>query len=316
MEPGKIKGGPWGVEVERRRLIGLAYRMLGTISDAEDAVQEAFLRWYRLDEAERAAVNNPAGWFTRVTSRICLDVLGSARTRREQYVGEWLPEPLPAGYFAPPGNVLPVGSGREEDPADRVTLDESVSTALLVVLEMMTPAERVAFVLHDVFAFSFEEVGDIVGRSPAAARQLASSGRRRIGSGRHRPIDRQEHATVVKAFGDACQRGDLHALTGLLDPAVVLRSDGGGVVRAALNPVNGPSKVGRFILGVLKKQPGVHVEPISTSEGPALALVRGTELTGIMNLLIQHRHVANVWIQWNPEKLVSWRNPGTGTSQK
>jgi RNA polymerase sigma factor (sigma-70 family) len=169
---------PWRVEVERRRLIGLAYRMLGTVSDAEDAVQETFLRWYRLDEAERAAANNQDGWFTRVTSRICLDVLGSARVRRETYVGEWLPEPLPAGYLPAQDNATRVGSGTAENPADRVTLDESISSALLVVLEAMTPAERVAFVLHDVFAFTFEEIGGIVGRSPTAARQLASSARR------------------------------------------------------------------------------------------------------------------------------------------
>ncbi|WP_307613456.1 RNA polymerase sigma factor SigJ [Pseudarthrobacter sp. W1I19] len=314
MEPSQKNGGLWDVEVERRRLLGLAYRMLGTISDAEDAVQEAFLRWYRLDEAERATVTNPAGWFTRVASRICLDVLGSARARREKYVGEWLPEPLPSGYLPAARKTPDFGSDREGDPLGRVTLDESVSTALLVVLETMTPAERVAFVLHDIFAFSFEEIGNIVGRSPAAARKLASSARRRIGSERHKPVDRQEHARVLNAFGNACRRGDLQALTGLLDPAVVLRSDGGGVVRAAINPITGPSKVGRFILGVLKKQAGVHVQTITTVEGPALALMHHTAVTGIVNVSVDGGCVLRIWIQWNPEKLSSWPRQTTGTS--
>ena len=159
------------VMVERRRLIALAYRMLGTLEEAEDAVQETYLRWYRLTEEERAGIGNPQGWLTRVGSRVCLDVLKSARTRREQYVGEWLPEPVPAGLL---------GDDSAPDPVDRVTLDDTVSTALLVVLDTMTPAERVAFVLHDVFALPFPEIAEIVGRSPAAVRQLATSARRRV----------------------------------------------------------------------------------------------------------------------------------------
>ncbi|MER6940954.1 sigma factor, partial [Nocardioides sp. NPDC000441] len=150
------------VMIERRRLIALAYRLLGTVEEAEDAVQETYLRWYRLSDDERAAIDNPSGWLSRVTSRVCLDVLKSARSRRERYVGPWLPEPVRPGFLAAP-----------EDPADRATLDDTVSTALLVVLDAMTPAERVAFVLHDIFAVPFGDIAGVVGRSPAAVRQLA-----------------------------------------------------------------------------------------------------------------------------------------------
>ena len=155
---------------ERGHLIGVAYRMLGTVADAEDAVQEAYARWYRLSTAERDAIEVPLAWLTRVVGRICLDVLGSARVRRESYVGEWLPEPVPVDDAVGPG----------ADPAERAALQDSVALALLVVLEQLTPAERVAFVLHDVFAVPFAEIAVAVGRSSAACRQLASTARRRV----------------------------------------------------------------------------------------------------------------------------------------
>src|SRR6202021_2923278 len=146
---------------ERRQLINPAYRLLGSLADAEDAVQETYARWYALSREQQQAIQSPGAWLTTVASRICLDLLGSARARRERYVGEWLPEPLPDPAEQP-------GLPATADPADRVTLDESVTMAFLVVLETMTPAERVAFVLHDVFRYPFAEVADIVGRPPGA----------------------------------------------------------------------------------------------------------------------------------------------------
>src|SRR5580700_4296429 len=157
---------------ERRRLINLTYRMLGSLTEAEDAVQETYARWYAMSREQQDAIDTPGGWLTTVASRICLNQLGSARARRETYVGEWIPEPLPERTEWAPG---PPG-----DPADRITLDESVNMAFLIVLDSMTPAERVAFILHDVFRYPFAEVAEIVGRSPAACRQLASSARRRV----------------------------------------------------------------------------------------------------------------------------------------
>ena len=156
---------------ERRQLINLTYRLLGSLAEAEDAVQETYARWYALSRQQQDAIESPGAWLTTVASRICLNLLGSARARRETYTGAWIPEPLP-GHTGQPGAAT--------DPADRVTLDESVNMAFLVILETMTPPERVAFILHDVFGYPFAEIAGIVGRTPAACRQLASSARRRI----------------------------------------------------------------------------------------------------------------------------------------
>ncbi len=186
---------------ERRHLINLSYRLLGSLADAEDVVQETYARWYALTRDQQEAIASPGAWLTTVASRICLDLLGSARVRRERYVGEWIPEPVPDWT---------------DDPADRVTLDESVSMAFLVVLESMTPAERVAFILHDVFCHSFAEVAEIVGRSPAACRQLASSARRRVLAAP--VVSTARRAEVVRAFRQAWEAKDIEALIGLLDP--------------------------------------------------------------------------------------------------
>jgi RNA polymerase sigma-70 factor (ECF subfamily) len=158
---------------ERRQLINLAYRMLGSLADAEDVVQETYARWYAMSVQEREAIESPGAWLTKVASRVCLDLLGSARARRESYVGQWIPEPVPNG------REWVTGRPSDGDPAEQVTLDESITMAFLVVLDAMTPAERVAFVLHDVFRYPFAEVAEIVGRTPAACRQLATSARRR-----------------------------------------------------------------------------------------------------------------------------------------
>ncbi|RBY89697.1 RNA polymerase subunit sigma-24 [Blastococcus sp. TF02A-30] len=279
--------------------------MLGTLAEAEDAVQETYLRWYRMTDAERAAITTPQAWLTRVASRICLDVLASARRRRERYVGEWLPEPVPADLFA--GSPSPAPGA---DPFDRISLDESVSTAVLVVMEAMTPAERVAFVLHDVFALPFAEIADVVGRTPAAVRQLASSARRRVrehgavGAGRH------EHDAVVRAFAHAAGTGDLDRLAGLLDPAVTLRSDGGGVVSAARRPVLGITNVARFVLGVVRKSPGLAFVEERTGDGLAYRIVQGDAVRGVLNAHVVDGRITDVWLQVNPEKLGSWHGAG------
>src|SRR6202044_1091934 len=181
--PGAVDSGGNGPEPglsaimsERRRLINLAYRLLGSLAEAEDAVQETYARWYAMSRPQQEAIESPGAWLTTVASRICLDLLRSARARRERYVGEWIPEPLPE----PAEWIGGRAAGATADPADRVTLDESINMAFLVLLESMTPAERVAFILHDVFRYRFAEVAEIVGRTPAACRQLATSARRRL----------------------------------------------------------------------------------------------------------------------------------------
>ena len=293
------------VMAERRRLLALGYRLLGSLEEAEDAVQETYLRWYRLSEEQRAEVANPAGWLTRVASRVCLDVLKSARARREQYVGEWLPEPLPDGLL---GDGPCPGPAGPADPADRVTLDDTVGTALLVVLDAMTPAERVAFVLHDVFALPFPEIAEVVGRSPAAVRQLATSARRRVADHRDVVSPPTEHDAVVRAFVSAASGGDLAGLAGLLDPSVTLRSDGGGVVRAARNPVVGPSHVARFLLGVLAKQPTWTVAVRATAHGLGFTLTDVDRVRAVVSLRVAGGLVTDVWMVVNPEKLTGWQH--------
>ena len=286
------------LEAERGMLMSLSYRMLGTVADAEDAVQETYARWYRMSPAERDAIENPAAWLTRVASRVCLDQLGSARARRERYVGEWLPEPLPGGtgMFATPPST---------DPLDRVTLDESVSTALLIVLESLTPAERVAFVLHDVFAMPFGEIADIVGRSPDACRKLASTARRHVRERRAGSAPRETHDAVVRAFIAAAGTGDLQQLLPLLDPDIVLVSD--GLASTARRPVLGADHVGRFILGQLAKLgAALTVSLHETADGLTLAFADGDVVHSVAVLDVRDDRIARVWIMRNPEKLGLW----------
>lgn len=286
---------------ERRRLTSIAFRLLGTVAEAEDAVQETYVRWYRMPDAERVAIENPPAWLTRVVGRVCLDVLTSARARRERYVGEWLPEPVPAHAF--PTGATPTAA---PDPLDRVTLDDSVSSALLVVLESMTPAERVAFVLHDVFGFSFADVADTVGRTPAACRQLAASARRRVRASPARRVPRDEHDRVVRAFAAAAEAGDLDALVAVLDPSVVLRSDGGGHVSAARRPVEGSDRVARFLLGVREKWPRQETVPIETGDGLGFARWEDGRVIAVGTLGVVDGRVTDVRIMMNPEKLTLW----------
>ena len=283
---------------ERRRLVALGYRMLGTVADAEDAVQETYARWFRLSDDERRDVRSPAAWLTRVAGRVCLDMLGSARARREQYVGEWLPEPLPAGQLT--------DASSSTDPLERVTLDDQVGAALMVVLESLSPAERVAFVLHDVFGMPFAEVAETVGRSPDAVRQLASSARRRIRSAPPAPPANRREA-IVLAFAVAANTGDLAGLVAMLDPRVELRADGGGVVSAALKPVRGVDHVSRFLIGVMAKHPDWQLRPLDLVDGPGLALADAHEIYAVISLGLTEGAVTDVWLMRNPDKLTGWR---------
>jgi RNA polymerase sigma factor (sigma-70 family) len=233
---------------ERRQLINLAYRLLGSLAEAEDAVQETYARWYAMSRQQQDAIDSPGGWLSTVASRICLDLLRSARARRERYVGEWIPEPLP--------EPAEWASGRTGDPADRVTLDESVSMAFLVVLESMTPAERVALILHDVFRYPFTEVAQITGRTPAACRQLASSARRRIRASGTPAAPAARQAGLIRAFKQAWEAKDINALISLLDPGATAVADGGGLVSAALHPIEGGEEVARYLAGIANHLPG------------------------------------------------------------
>ncbi|KQY59796.1 RNA polymerase subunit sigma-24 [Aeromicrobium sp. Root495] len=285
---------------ERSRLLATAFRLLGTTAEAEDAVQEGYARWFRLSEQEQAEIRNPGAWLTTVVSRVCLDVLGSARARREQYVGPWLPEPRPS-------SMLPSASS-PADPAERVTLDDEVTSAVMVVLDSLTPAERVAFVLHDVFGLTFAEVAQVVGRTPQACRTLASAARRDVRERRKReaatPAD---HHRVVEGFLAACATGDLLALLPLLDPDVTVSSDGGGVVRAARNAVHGADRVGRFVLGLLAKDPSLTFDDELVEGRTGLVLRRAGEVAAVVTFGIAADTVKDIWIVLNPAKLTAWR---------
>jgi len=232
----------------RRRLLGLAYRMLGSMAEAEDAVQETYLRWHGVD---RNKVSDPKAFLMTTTARICLDMLTSARARREEYVGPWLPEPvLDTAALA---------------PDSRTELAEDLSIALLLTLDRLSALERAAFLLHDVFDFSFSEVATALERSETACRQLASRARAHVRRARPRgavaapsrsgQID-PKHAQLMSAFAAATQAGDLHALTQMLASDVRIVTDGGGKVRSALEVIEGADRSARFLVEVTRKRPG------------------------------------------------------------
>jgi RNA polymerase sigma-70 factor (ECF subfamily) len=284
-------------EAERPHLLAVAYRMLGSRAEAEDAVQEAWLRWHRARAG--GEIHDLRGWLTTITGRICLDVLKSARVRREAYPGQWLPEPVVSFL---------------DDPAEQVTQRLQVSLALLVVLEKLTPEQRVAVVLHDAFAVPFDEVAAVLNTSVSAARQHASRGRRAVAEGQARhTADLIEQRKVLEAFLAAAASGDLRALAAVLAPEVVAIGDGGGVVSTGRNPIVGRDRVIRFFAGVLDRRGrdtrDVTVEPILVN-GDAGVLIRGYYLAGspllsVLTVAVADGRITAVYNQLSPAKLSS-----------
>ena len=288
---------------ERRQLINLTYRMLGSLAEAEDVVQETYARWYALTPAQRDVIESPGAWLTTVASRICLNLLGSARARRERYVGDWIPEPLPERTEWVSGRT----DSRPADPADRVTLDESVSMAFLVVLEELTPAERVAFILHDVFRYPFAEVGGIVGRTPAACRQLASSARRRIRAAQAPPSPTAQQASVVRAFKEAWEAKDIGALIGLLDPDATATADSGGRVLAFRDPIEGGEQIARAWIEIARNAPANVTFLERTVNGqPGLVAQQDGRILTVFAFEITGDRIRHIWAIRNPEKLRPW----------
>jgi RNA polymerase sigma-70 factor (ECF subfamily) len=286
--------GPNVIMNERRRLTDLAYRLLGSVAEAEDAVQEAYARWYAMPPHQQEAIEVPAAWLTTVTGRICLDVLRSARARRESYVGQWIPEPLPE----------PTGAGTA-DPADRITLDESVSMAFLVVLESMTPAERVAFILHDVFRYPFAEVAEIVGRTPAACRQLAVSARRRVRAARP-ATPTPEMAGLVRGFKQAWEAKDVHALIGLLDPDATAVADGGGLASAELRPMEGGERIAHACVEFAGRAQGLTLVETTVNGQPGLIGRQDGVTVTVFAFAVAAGRITHIWAIRNPEKLRPW----------
>ncbi|MGV9611183.1 RNA polymerase sigma factor SigJ [Nocardia xishanensis] len=278
-------------EEHRPYLRRLAYSTLGSLADADDVVQEAWLRLQRQHEAGAAGeIENLRAWLTTVTGRLALDQLGSARARREQYVGDWLPEP----------EVTTV-----DDPADRITQDERVTTALLIVLESLSPAERTAFVLQDVFGMSGPEVAEVVGRTPAAVRQLASRARKRVEDGTPRfPASPAEQEKVVSAFAVAWRSGDLSALLGVLDANVSLTADGGGKVPAIRQSVSGAELVAKLLLGWYNapSSRGAWGRSVLVNGQPGLVVFDGNH-TGVFSFTVDAGRIVAMHIVRNPDKL-------------
>jgi RNA polymerase sigma-70 factor (ECF subfamily) len=288
---------------ERRRLINLGYRMLGSLAEAEDVVQDTYARWYALSPEQRGEIESPQAWLTTVASRMCLTVLGSARVRRERYVGEWIPEPLADRAEWANGRT----GGGTPDPADRVTLDESVNMALLVVLDSMTPAERVAFILHDVFRYSFAEVAEIVGRTPAACRKLASSARRRVGAARAPSTPIAKRAEIVRKFKRAWESQDINALIGLLDPDATAIADGGGLALTFLEPIVGGGPIARAWVELASHMTsGMRLLERTVNGQPGLITQDDGSTVTVFAFDIADGRIKRIWVVRNPEKLRTW----------
>lgn len=266
------------------RLFAVAYRMLGTVSDAEDIVQEAYLRWQRVDKSE---VRDNTGYLIRVTTRLCLDQLRAARSRRETYPGEWLPEPLVT-----------------DDATER--LDRDVSVALLLSLERLTPLERAAFLLHDVFEQSYEELADALDRSPVSCRQLVSRARKHVRSNKPRTqVDPRHGEKLISAFFSAARSGDTATLSTLLAQDVHLHSDGGGKALATLNPILGQDKVMRFFAGLARKYSGHQQLRWAICELNGQKSIVSREPDGLLqatSIEIEDGRITRIYITRNPDK--------------
>ncbi|XSG76370.1 sigma-70 family RNA polymerase sigma factor [Herpetosiphon llansteffanensis] len=271
-------------ESYRGYVFGIAYRMLGSVMDAEDCLQEVFLRW----QSHAEVVENPRAWLATVATRWCLDQLNTARHQREQYIGEWLPEPL----------ITPA-------PSSELEQAESLSTAFLVLLERLSPAERAVFLLHKVFGYEYSEIGEIVGKSAAACRQLGHRAAEHVAQARPRfKVEPSVQQRLSTQFLQSCATGDLNSLMSLLAEDVVLRSDGGGVVQAARNPIYGPSAVGRFLLGVLPKLPANSIfEPRLINGQPGFVAMVDGHASGTLILDLLDQQIGGIYIMLNPHKL-------------
>ncbi|MEU4394415.1 RNA polymerase sigma-70 factor [Kribbella sp. NPDC023855] len=281
----------------RNLLFTVAYEMLGSATDAEDVLQETWLRWAKVD---LETVREHRAYLVRITTRQALNKLRSLGRRKESYVGSWLPEPL---LTAP-------------DVADDVELSDSVSMAMLLVLETLTPTERAVFVLRDVFALEYDEIAEAVGKTPAAVRQIAHRARNHVAARRPRGVvSAAESKGAVAAFQKAVTTGDLQGLIEILAPDVVLLGDGGGIKQTVQRPILGADKVGRLMMGGLGRVTSqLTVEPVQVNGSPAVAVYLDGELDGVMALLVEEGLISGLYYVRNPEKL-SWMQQETTVSR-
>lgn len=279
----------------RGLVFSIAYNLLGSVADAEDTTHNTYLRWRDVT----TAVENPRAYLARIAANQALSLLRKIQSRRESYVGPWLPEPLITAVEASRDNDL------ASEPEHRALSSEAVSTALLVLLQSLSDDERIVFILREVFDFSFAEIAETVGKNEAAVRQSASRARAHVKSRRNtREIDPREHASVVSSFLNAVSTGDIQTLLTLVDPDVVLTSDGGGRVNAARKPVLGADNVIRFLLGIVQRDGvGAGVELREINGLLAIIVSNDTGVFGAVQLDVADGRVRNFFITVNPEKL-------------
>jgi RNA polymerase sigma-70 factor (ECF subfamily) len=281
-------------EAERSRLTGLAYRMLGSRAEAEDVVQDAWLRWNRTD---RGKIRSPGAWLTTTVTRLAIDRLRSVRARRETYVGPWLPEPLVEAQ----GGAL----GQAPDPAAFGDGLGDISLALMLVLERLTPAERAAFLLHDVFDYDYDELADILERAEPACRKLVSRARAHVRAERPRfEAAPEARARLFGAFVEAVQAGELSGLVSLLAEDATLLADGGGKARAALNPILGADNVARFLLGTAEKFGQARTyRPVMVNGEPGIAGYTDGALEFVATIAGDGERITAIHLVVNPDKL-------------
>lgn len=281
-------------EDHRRLLVGIAYRMLGTLADAQDVVQDTFVKW---NDADFTKIGNPRSWLVTVCTRLALDQMKSARARREAYVGAWLPEPFLDQQSA--------------DPARRMEIDESVSLALMLALEKLSPAERAALLLHEVFGYDFEEIATILDKSAAACRKLASRARVAVQAERPRfHATPQEHQRLLDAFLKAAHSGDLNGLRTVLTDGVELHADGGGKVLTAPDVLRGADEVSRFFVRVMYEQKthreATRIVPRWFNGVPGVLIYEGGRLVVALSVSIESGKIDRIYALRNPEKLVAF----------
>lgn len=278
-------------EEHRARLEGIAYRMCGVLADAQDVVQETFLRWQRVDPR---GVREPRAWLVTVCSRLAMDLMKSARSRHETYVGTWLPEPFL--------------DERAENPAERASIDETVSVALMLALEKLSPPERAAFLLHEVFAYGFADVAAILEKSEAACRKLASRARAAIRSPELRfSATADEHRLLLDAFFQAAHSGEIENLKGLLAASVQLHSDGGGLVKTAPAVLRGAEAVTEFFVGVWREtgptRNRLRIESRWFNGQPGILVFQDAHLVAALSAAIRAGKIFRLYALRNPEKL-------------
>ncbi|MEV7989887.1 RNA polymerase sigma factor SigJ [Micromonospora sp. NPDC085948] len=276
------------LQAHRPMLLGLAYRLLGSRHDAEDVLQEAYLRWHGVD---RSAVEEPRRYLSRVVTRLALDRLRARQAARETYVGTWLPEPVPT---AP----SPFG------PLDRAELRDSLSTALLHVLERLTPPERAVYVLHTAFDLPYAEIAEILERTPEDCRQLHHRATSRVHQEQRRfTASRAERERLLDAFLAAARDGDLATLTGLVAADATAWNDGGGRVRAARNPVTGADRIARFYAGIYGPGRPMTVHPIELNGEPAVLIMRADGSRYTLTIAAADGRITGIYVVGNPTKV-------------